>query len=427
MNKFDVAIIGGGPAGSAAGSLLARAGKSVVIVEREIFPRFHIGESLIPFGNDVLREMGVWNELENSGFMKKLGAEFTLSNSCGFQRFWFRNNLGPNHARTFQVERAKFDSILLNHALHSGCEIRQPALVESIEWSDHQALVTIRSPEGSEAFAASYVIDASGRDAWIGKKLNLPKSDLGLSKKMAVFAHFENAYRNEGEAEGHITIIRMEEGWFWMIPLDEKKTSVGIVLNQEKLKSCGPDLESRFWNRVNASSEASFRLKNAKLIGDFHAATDYSYRYHQSAGDRWIMAGDAAGFIDPIFSSGVMVALRSGRLAAQTILAQPSHEKLSRKVQARYTAKIHQMTGVFLKMIELFYDNDAFAVFMNPRSLFKLRETINCLVAGQTEMSFGFKCRFQLFQILSWLQRRITIAPRLFFEEPVKSTSSAKP
>jgi flavin-dependent dehydrogenase len=421
MKKFDVAIIGGGPAGSAAGSLLSQAGKSVVIVEREVFPRFHIGESLIPFGNDVLREMGVWEELESAGFMRKLGAEFTLSNSCGFQRFWFHNNLGPEHSQTFQVERSKFDMILLNHALHSGCEIRQPALVESIEWSDHQALMTIRTPEGAEVFGASYVIDASGRDAWIGKNLSLPKSDLGLSKKMAIFSHFENAYRNEGEAAGHITIIRLEEGWFWMIPLDEKKTSVGIVLQQEKLKACGSDLESRFWNRVQASSEASFRLKNASRIGEMQAITDYTYRYHQSAGERWIMTGDAAGFVDPIFSSGVMIALRSGRLAAQTILKQKSGEKLSTKTQAAYTREIRHMTGVFLKMIQLFYDNDAFAVFMNPRSLFKLRETINRLVAGQTEMTFGFRLRFQLFQILSWLQKRITIAPRLVFEETTHS------
>ncbi len=417
MKKFDVVIIGGGPAGSASGALLAQAGKSVLIVEREKFPRFHIGESLIPFGNDVLREMGVWEKLERAGFMTKKGAEFTLSNSCGFQRFWFRNNLGPEHAQTFQVERAPFDSLLLDHAREKGCAVSQPASIQSADFLEESVDLQIKSEEGSETIRASYVIDASGREAWVGKKLSLPKSDLGLSKKMAIYAHFENAYRNEGEAAGHITIIRMEQGWFWMIPLNEKKTSVGVVWEQEKLKATGTCLEERFWTMIRSSKEASFRLKEATLLGDFHATTDYSYRYHQNAGSRWLMVGDSAGFVDPIFSSGVMIALRSGRLAAETILKQASYAPLSLRTQKKYTAKIHQMTGVFLKMIELFYDNDAFAVFMNPRSIFKLRETINRLVAGQTEMNASLRWRFRLFRFLSWLQKRFPVAPRLVFSE----------
>ncbi len=417
MKKFDVVIIGGGPAGSASGALLAQAGKSVLIVEREKFPRFHIGESLIPFGNEVLRDMGVWEKLERAGFMTKKGAEFTLSNSCGFQRFWFRNNLGPEHAQTFQVERSKFDSLLLDHAHQSGCQISQPASIDSADFHEELIDLKIQSEAGIEAIQASYVIDASGRDAWIGKKLSVPKSDLGLSKKMAIYAHFENAYRNEGEAAGHITIIRMEQGWFWMIPLDEKKTSVGIVWEQEKLKATGSNLEERFWAMIHSSKEASFRLKGGTLLGDFHATTDYSYRYHQSAGSRWLMAGDSAGFVDPIFSSGVMIALRTGGLAAQTILKQSPSSALSLATQKKYTAAVHQMTSVFLKMIELFYDNDAFAVFMNPRSIFKLRETINRLVAGQTEMDWSLRWRFRLFRFLSWLQKRYPVAPRLVFSE----------
>ncbi len=417
MKKFDIVIIGGGPAGSASGSLLAKQGKTVLIVEREKFPRFHIGESLIPFGNDVLREMGVWEKLNSAGFMVKKGAEFTLSNSCGFQRFWFRNNLGPDHSQTFQVERAKFDSILLDHAREIGCTLAQPASVQSAHFQEDFVQLTIQKGEESEVVQAAYVIDASGREAWIGKKLELPKSDLGLSKKMAIYAHFENAYRNEGEACGHITIIRMEQGWFWMIPLDEKKTSVGVVWEQDKLKASGNDLEERFWTLIRSSKEASFRLKEGTLIGPFHATTDYTYRYHQSAGKRWVMAGDAAGFIDPIFSSGVMVALRSGRLAAEMILKQTNDSPLSLSTQKKYTSEIRHMTGVFLKMIQLFYDNDAFAVFMNPRSIFRLRETINRLVAGQTEMDWSLRWRFILFRVLSWLQKRFSIAPRLVFSE----------
>lgn len=422
MKRFDVAIIGGGPAGSAAGTLLARSGKSVLIIERELFPRFHVGESLIPFGNDVLREMGIWEKLEQAGFTKKLGAEFTLSNSCGFQRFWFRNNVPAPYAQTFQVERAQFDTLLLDHARAQGCEIRQPASIDSVEWKEEQVDFTIRTAEGIESLSCSYLIDATGRDTWIGKKLGIPKSDLGLSKKMAIYAHFENAFRNEGEAAGHITIIRMEQGWFWMIPLANNKTSVGIVLEQEKLKASGHDLESRFWAQINSSSEVSFRLKNARLIGEIYAATDYTYCFHQSAGDRWIMTGDAAGFVDPIFSSGVMIALRSGSLAASVILAQKNNQKLPLGVQKKYHREVGQMTQVFLKMIHLFYDNDAYAVFMNPRSFCKLRETINRLVAGETKMSFELWARFKLFQFLSWLQKnKIKVAPPLFFGETKSS------
>lgn len=417
MKSYDVVIIGGGPAGSAAGSLLAQKGRSVLIIERENFPRFHIGESLIPFGNEILKSMGVWDKLESSGFMVKKGAEFTLSNSCGFQRFWFRNNLKAPFTETFQVERSRFDTILLDQAREHGCTIAQPARALSAQFSDSKVTLTFKTRDLEETIEASYLIDASGRDAWIGKQLQLPKSDLGMSKKMAIYAHFENAYRNEGEAAGHITIIRMEEGWFWMIPLDEKKTSVGVVYDQEKLQKRGEDLKSRFWDRIQSSKEASFRLKSASLIGDFYATTDYTYRYHQNAGERWLMAGDSGGFIDPIFSSGVMVALKSGHLAAETILKTASGASLSVGLQKNYTKKFHQMTGVFLKMIRLFYDNDAFAVFMNPRSLFKLRETINRLVAGQTEMTWSLRWRFWIFRALSKIQRKISVAPKLIFSE----------
>lgn len=414
---YDVLIIGGGPAGSAAGAFLAKQGRSVLIVEREVFPRFHIGESLIPFGNEILKSMGVWPKLESAGFMVKKGAEFTLSNSCGFQRFWFRNNLKAPFTETFQVERSRFDTILLDQARENGCTIAQPARVLSAEFSDSEVTLKMKSGDQEESVRASYVIDASGRDAWIGKQLQLPKSDLGMPKKMAIYAHFENAYRNEGEAGGHITIIRMEEGWFWMIPLDEKKTSVGVVYDQEKLQNLGSDLKSRFWNRIHSSKEASFRLKSASLLGDFYATTDYTYRFHQNAGNRWLMAGDSGGFIDPIFSSGVMVALKSGHLAAETILKTPLGNSIPSTLQKSYTKKFHQMTGVFLKMIRLFYDNDAFAVFMNPRSLFQLRETINQLVAGQTDMRWSLRWRFWIFRVLSKIQRKVSVAPKLIFTE----------
>ncbi|MDD5201445.1 MAG: NAD(P)/FAD-dependent oxidoreductase, partial [Terrimicrobiaceae bacterium] len=390
--SYDAIIIGAGPGGSTAGSALAQAGKKVLILERERFPRFHIGESLIPFGNDELRAIGVWEKLEQGGFMPKLGAEFVLGDSTATTRIVFGRFLTAGYAQTFQVERARFDNLLLDHAVSSGCEVWQETLVNSVAASADGATVQcLRAGEPHE-LEARWIFDASGRDALLGKQFQLPKSDLGLPKKFATFAHFRGVVRNAPPADGHITVVRLDFGWCWIIPLDAEKTSVGLVQTLDRFRATGLKPAECFEQTVAATPELRARLGGAVRVNDYCFAGDYTYRYLQNAGPRWLLIGDAAGFIDPIFSSGVMLAIKSGYLAASEVLAADrAGTPLSPRARRRYTRKVGRMCKVFLNMIKMFYDNHAFEVFMTPSPEKSVEWAVNNLVAGNTDLGWRLR------------------------------------
>lgn len=413
---YDAIIIGGGPGGSTAASVLSRAGKKVLIIERERFPRFHVGESLIPYGNDELRAIGVWDKLEKSNFMPKLGAEFVTGSSRASIRILFGRYLAPGYAQTFQVERSRFDQILLDHASEAGCEVWQESQVKSVALSDDGVKVTcVRDGETREV-EARWILDASGRDALLGKQLQLPKTDLGLPKKFATFAHFKGVRRNEAPADGHITVVRLDFGWFWMIPLDAEKTSIGLVQTLDHFRGTGMKPEECFEHVVATTPELQKRMGNAVRASDFYFAGDYTYRHLQNAGPRWLLIGDAAGFIDPIFSSGVMLAVKSGHRAATAVLdAETRGEPLSSRAQARYTREVGKMCSVFLKMIKMFYDNHSFGVFMTPKPHKGMEWAVNNLVAGNTDLGWGLRLRVWMFYGICALQRRFAIVPRVEF------------
>ena len=411
---YDAIIIGGGPGGSTAGSALAQAGKRVLILEREHFPRFHVGESLIPFGNEELRAIGVWPKLERSGFMPKLGAEFVTGNSTASIRILFGRYLHPDYAQTFQVERSRFDHLLLDHAVESGCEVWQGTQVKSAELSDDGVKVTcVRAGETRE-LTARWLFDASGRDAFLGKQMQLEKTDLGLPKKFATFAHFHGVRRNDPPAHGHITVVRLDFGWFWMIPLDEEKTSIGLVQTLEHFRASGLKPEEFFEQVVATTPELQRRMGEAKRVSDFYFAGDYTYRHLRNAGPRWLLVGDAAGFIDPIFSSGVMLAIKSGHLAAQEVLAADrAGTPLTSRAQTRYTREVGKMCRVFLNMIRMFYDNHSFEVFMTPCPYPGMEAAVNNLVAGNTRLGWRLRVRVWAFYAICTLQRWVAIVPKL--------------
>jgi len=424
---YDVAVIGGGPGGSTAGALAARRGQKVLILEREKFPRFHVGESLIPFGNEVLAASGVWPKVEQAGFIVKPGADFTLGNSRGMLRLWFARSLSPRFPTTFQVERSKFDQLLLNHAADSGCEVREEAKVENVELGEGQTphRLTYRHEGESRTVEARWLVDASGRDAFLGRLLGLPKTDLGMAKRFATFAHFHGVLRNEGAAGGNITIVRLQDAWFWFIPLDGEKTSVGLVQRLDAFKASGLTPQQSFEQAVASSTELRYRLKKAERMSEFYTAGDYTYRHQVMAGERWLLVGDAAGFIDPIFSSGVMIALRTARLAdAAMEKADAAAKILSPAERSRYLREVRKMTNLFLKLIRAYYDNHSFELFLNSTRWLNLTAAVNSLVSGNTRFSFGLWWRIQLFFILCRLQKRFKIAPRLdFSDRPAPSRS----
>ncbi|MGA3170802.1 MAG: NAD(P)/FAD-dependent oxidoreductase [Chthoniobacteraceae bacterium] len=416
---YDAIIIGGGPGGSTAGSALARAGKRVLILERERFPRFHVGESLIPFGNDIFNAIGVWEKIQQAGFMPKLGAEFVLGNSKAAISIVFDRYLARRYAHTFQVERSRFDQLMLDHAAASGCEVWQEARVKSASVSADGATVACVRDGQTHELKARWLCDASGRDAFLGKQLQLPKSDLGMPKKFATFAHFRGVRRNDPPAHGHITVVRLDFGWFWMIPLSAEKTSVGLVQALDHFRSTGMQPGEYFEHVISTSTELRRRMEGAERVCDFCFASDYTYRHLQNAGPRWFLIGDAAGFIDPIFSSGVMLAVKSGYLAAQAALAaDTAGAPLAAAAQARYTREVGGMCHVFLRLIKMFYDNRSFEVFMTPRPHKGMEWAVHNAVAGNTDAPWLLTLRLWAFYGICALQRRLPIVPRLDFAEP---------
>jgi len=414
LQAYDAVIIGGGPGGSTTGSVLAQAGKKVLILERERFPRFHVGESLIPYGNEELRAIGVWPKLQQAGFMPKLGAEFVTGNSSATIRILFGRYLHPDYAQTFQVERSKFDQLLLEHARESGCEVWQETQVKSVTVSEEGAEIACVRDGETHRLSARWIFDASGRDAFLGKQMQLPKTDLGLPKKFATFAHFKGVLRNPVPADGHITVVRLNFGWFWMIPLDAEKTSIGLVQTLEHFRASGMKPEEFFEHVVATTPELQRRMGGAVRASEFYFAGDYTYRHLQNAGPRWLLVGDAAGFIDPIFSSGVMLAIKSGYLAArESLAADRDGTPLSSRAQARYTREVGKMCKVFLNMIRMFYDNHSFEVFMTPCPYPGMEAAVNNLVAGNTKLGWRLRVRVWAFYAICALQRWIPIVPKL--------------
>jgi flavin-dependent dehydrogenase len=410
---YDTIIIGGGPGGSTAGALLARGGQRVLVLEREVFPRFHIGESLLPFGNDVLKESGAWPKIEAAGFQRKYGAEFFLGNGSRWQRFWFANGFVPGYGQTFQVERAKFDHVLLDHAAACGCEVRQGCAAKQVALESDGWRVTLAEGEAR----GRWLIDASGRDSFVGRALDLAKKPLTIPKRIAVYAHFTGVYRNPGDAEGHITIVRLKDGWFWLIPL-ASKTSVGLVRTLDDFKRFGGSIDQWFAQTVAETSELSRRMKDAKQISEFYRTSDYTYRYVQLAGDHSMLVGDAGGFIDPIFSSGVHIATKSGQMAAGLILQADTHRRgLTRTERRRYTRDVHRFMDVYRDMILMYYDNRSFEVFMCPKNRFHLVDAVNSIVAGNMRHSFGMWWRVRLFRLILAIHRRVPIVPRLDYSD----------
>jgi len=408
---YDVAIIGGGPAGSTAACLLARHGRKVIVLEREKFPRFHIGESLLPYSMNAFERLGVQDKLKGIS-MEKIGGE--VASSCGTRkvRFYFRTGYKLQQTKSYQVKRADFDKLLLDHAAEAGAEVREQAGVEKVEFAPDGVTLAVKTTDGPLSVRAKYVIDCSGRNSVVGNHFKLRQSYESL-QKFSVFAHFEDVPLRDREELNLTRLIRGNDFWFWMIAVSETRVSVGVVMDTSRFRELKKSPEEALLHFVEKSPEMRERMAGARRVSEVYSISDYSYRNSRFAGDRWLLAGDAAGFIDPIFSTGVFLAILSGEQCADALHEALEHPRRKAGLFRSYEKGLRRVMKKYLRFVEAWYRPEFIEVFTNPVEHLNLVGAVNASLAGNISDSFALWWRMEVFYLVLFLQRHMSLVPRL--------------
>ncbi|NZA27424.1 tryptophan 7-halogenase [Luteimonas sp. SJ-92] len=410
-SEIDVLVIGGGPAGSTAAALLAGRGWRVVLLEKDAHPRFHIGESLLPMNLPILERLGVLEQVRAIG-VHKAGADFSRPDDST-NVFRFSRALSPRYDYAFQVPRAEFDRLLFARARDCGVDARERVRVERVEFGadGRPATVHARDAGGAAlAFRPRYLVDASGRDTFLGNKLKLKRRSR-RHQSAAIFSHFRGVARRAGEDAGNITVDRFEHGWYWLIPLPDDVMSVGAVCSPEYLKRRRGDNESFLMQTLAARSSVWRRMQDAERIAPVHATGNYTYGCTRMAGPGWVMVGDAYAFVDPVFSSGVYLGMKSAELAGDVVdgaLRDPRREHALQRDMARRLSRglehfswfIHRFTTPVMERI-----------FAAPRNVLKLEQAVISMLAGDVFDTPAVLWRLRAFRLLYALNA-VAIAPQ---------------
>ncbi len=396
----DVLVVGGGPAGSTAATLLQRRGWKVTLLEKAHHPRFHIGESLLPANLPIFEELGVLDKVRALGVLKQ-GADFEFGDGAR-QTYRFRHALGSTPPHAYQVERQVLDRMLFEHARDSAVDVREGIKVERVVANGIGA-VTARAVqvEGGEGFSvhARYLVDASGRDTVLGNALGIKRRN-SAHQSAAIFAHFRGVDRGVAEDAGNIGIYSFESGWCWFIPLPGDVMSVGCVCWPEYLKRRRTTNDRFLMDTLARIPGAQARMHAAEMISPVRIAGNYSYACERMTGPGWIMVGDASAFVDPVFSSGVYLAMHSASRAAALIdasLRNPAHE---RALQAAFAKRMRRGVRVFSWFIYRFNTTAMQRLFANPRNFLRVQEGVISMLAGDVFDSGPVMRRVWLFKIL---------------------------
>jgi flavin-dependent dehydrogenase len=364
-NNFDVIVMGGGPAGSSVAGILAREGRKVILFEKEIFPRHHIGESLMTDTYWTFRRLGVLEKLKESPFVRKYSVQFANAAGKESRPFYFFEAVHHESAVTWQITRAQFDHLLIDHTAEQGAVVHQGVLVKQVLFEGDQAVgVEVQMQDGTrEKFFAKVVVDATGQLAMLSNKFRWRVRDPKL-KKAVLYSYFKGAHREPDLNGGATLVLRTEPGsggWFWYIPLENDITSVGIVADPEYLvKNRGQDLAKILQEEIDKCEPVRKRVASGTRVDKIYSILDYSYRSKHNAGNGFIIIGDAYGFLDPIYSSGVLLALKMAELAADAIHDAFNHDDFSAARLGQYQAKLDRGIESMRKLVYAFY-NDSFS------------------------------------------------------------------
>jgi len=397
--RCDVLVIGGGPGGSTAAGLLAEKGYRVVLLEKARHPRFHIGESLLPANLPIMERLGVAAQIGAMG-MQKWGAEFVSHWDGRSQEFHFARGWDKSLPMAYHVRRSEFDAILIKRAAQLGAQVIEGCRVRDVDFLAGCVRVHADHDDGrSASWTADYIVDASGRDTFLGNRLQVKHRDK-KHNSAALYAHFAGARRDCGKREGNVTIYWFDHGWLWFIPLADGATSVGAVVWPYYMKSRSVPVREFFLATIALCPPLAERLSAATLVSDVEATGNYSYACDISHGANYLLVGDAYCFVDPVFSSGVMLAMNSGAAAADAIHScrrQPGRsraalkrfDRISRHGPKQFSWFIHRVSNPTMREL-----------FLDPRNVLRMEEALLSVLAGDIFGRTPIWGRLRLFKAL---------------------------
>jgi flavin-dependent dehydrogenase len=382
MLRSSVLIIGGGPAGATCGALLARRGHEVTLLEKDHHPRFHIGESLLPANLPLFEKLGVADQVRAVG-MPKLGAEFVSPGDGRCQEFRFADAWNKSLPGAYQVRRSQFDEILIRHAASCGVQVLEGWRANDVQWLPGAGASVQASDEAGHVrrWQTRFLVDASGRDTFLANRLGCKRRN-PRHNSAALFAHFSGARHHEGDRAGFITVYWFEHGWFWFIPLLQGASSVGAVVWPHYLKSRRTSVRQFFMQTIAACPPLAERLAGAELLTEVEATGNYSYSASRCYGDSYVMLGDAYAFIDPVFSSGVLLAMNGAFAGAEAVHACLNHPhrgarqlrrfgRVMRHGPREYSWFIYRMTQPMMREL-----------LLAPRNTLRMKEAVLSLLGG---------------------------------------------
>jgi flavin-dependent dehydrogenase len=378
----DIAVIGGGPAGSTISALLAQKGYRVIGFEKDRHPRFHIGESLLPMNLEHFEHLGVLDKIAAIGMIKRSAEFYTETSTVAEQTYSFADAFDKRYPFAYQVRRSEFDEILFRNAQQKGADLREGWRVTNVEFEKDAVALAVTDPEGqSNRITARYLVDATGRDTFLGGKFQIKRKN-PKHTSAALYSHFRGARRGEGESEGNIAIHWFPHGWFWFIPLLDGVTSVGAVCWPYYLKTRRTDPTTFLKDTIALCPSLADRLRNAEMVAPATATGNYSYTCERMAGDRYIMIGDAFAFIDPVFSSGVYLAMTSAVRGAEVIDGALKNPAAAPALNRKFEKQTRRGVRQFSWMIYRITKPSMRYLMLNPGDVLGVKRAVISLLAG---------------------------------------------